>query len=124
MKITRNFIVMAVAEAVVLVVYILAQLAEVDFGSSATVVQVVVVVAAAVVAVLAYQAWSHRSSLHTICAMLLGLLGGASLVSSVTTAKGDDIYGSAPMALVGTVAVVAAVAVTLVAMSREGQEAR
>lgn len=124
MKITRNFIVMAVAEAVVLVVYILAQLAEVDFGSAATAVKVVVMGAAAVVAVLAYQAWSHQNSLHTICAMLLGLLGGASLFSSVTTAKGNEIYGSAPMALVGTAAVVAAVAVTLVAMSREGQEAR
>lgn len=124
MKFTRSFIVMAVAEAVVLVVYVLAQLADVDFGGAATSVKIAVVVAAAVVAVMAYQAWSHRNSLHTICAMLLGLLGGASLVSSVTTAEGNQIYGSAPMALVGTAAVVATVAVSLVAMSREGQETR
>lgn len=120
----RSVIVMAVAEGVVLLAYVLAQLAEVDFGSAATAVRVAVIAAAAVVAIVAYQTWSHHSSLHTICAMLLSLLGGASLVSSVTTAAGNEIYGSAPMALVGTAAVVAAVAVTLVGMSRERQETR
>lgn len=124
MKLTPSFITMAVAEVVVLLVFVLAQLAEVDFGSAATMVKILLVVAAGTVAVIAYQAWSHSSTLHTICAMLLGLVGGASLVSSVTTAKGDDIYGSAPMALVGTAAIVATVAVTLVAKSREGQDAR
>lgn len=124
MTFTRSFMLMMVAEAVALVVYVLAQLAEVDFGSAATAVRIVVVVAAAVVAIVAYQAWSHRNTLHSICAMLLGLVGGASLVSAVSTAEGDDIYGSSAMALIGTAAIVATVAVTLVGNSREGQKTR
>lgn len=124
MKIERSFIPTASAAVVVLVMYVLGQMAELDFGSAATAAQILTVIAAGIVAVMAYNRWSHRNTLHTICAMLLGLLGGASLVSSVTTAKGDAIYGSAAMALVGTAAVLASVAVTLVANSREGQVSR
>ncbi len=123
MNFTRSFMIMAVAEGVALAVYVLAQLAEIDFGSAAIAAQIAVVVAAAVVAIVAFQAWSHRNTPHTICAMLLGLIGGASLVSSVFTSQGDDIYGSAPMALLGTMALVATVAVTIVGASREGQKA-
>jgi hypothetical protein len=50
--------------------------------------------------------------------MILGLLGGASLASTITTATSDELYGSKPMALVGTVAVVAAVTIAQIGQTR------
>lgn len=109
--------VMSAAAAVVLVAYVVAELAHADLGSSAGAVRIAVLVAAAIVAVLAFQSFSHGSTTHTVSAMVLGLLGGASLASTVATAAKGDVYGSAPMALVGTLAVVAAVTVAQIGQS-------
>ncbi|NRQ48771.1 hypothetical protein [Aeromicrobium stalagmiti] len=124
MKNARTFVVTGVAEGVVVAIYVLDRFADLDLGSIATILRIVLVVAAAVVAVVAYHAWSQRSSVHTICAMLLGLLGGASLVSAVSTAKGDEVYGSGAMALVGTVAVMLAVVVGQIAATRPQEDVR
>jgi hypothetical protein len=116
--------IMSVAAAVVLVAYVVGGVADADLGSSATLVRVLVVVAAVVVAIATFQAFSHHATPHTISAMIVGLLGGASLASTVTTAKGHDLYGSEPMALVGTVAVVAAVTIAQIGQTRTKEDAR
>jgi hypothetical protein len=110
--------IMSVAAAVVLVAYVVGGVADADFGSSAGLVRILVVVAAVVVAIVTYQAWSHGSTPHTISAMVVGLLGGASLASAVSTAIDHDLYGSEAMALVGTVAVVAAVTIAQIGQTR------
>jgi hypothetical protein len=110
--------IMSVAAAVVLAVYVIAGIAGADLGSARGLVKIAVVVAAVVVAALAFQGWSHHSTPHTLSAMVVALLGGASLASTVTTARGDDLYGSDPMALVGTVAVVAAVTIVQIGQTR------
>jgi peptidoglycan/LPS O-acetylase OafA/YrhL len=120
----RGIKLMSVAAAVVLIGYVVAELADVDFGSSLTAIRVAVLAGAAIVAVIAFQAWSHGSTVHTGSAMVLGLLGGASIASTVTTAKAGDVYGSQPMALVGTVAVVAAATVAQLAHTRNTQNPR
>lgn len=112
---------MSVAAAVVLIAYVAVAIAEADLGSSATIARIVVLAAAAVVAIVAFQAWSHGSTVHTLSAAILGLLGGASLASTVTTATKGDLYGSEPMALVGTLAVVAAVTVAQIGQTRTTQ---
>lgn len=114
----RGIQVMSAAAAVVLGAYVVVGIAGVDLGSAATIVRIVVLAAAALVAVIAFQAFSHRNTPHTLSAMIVGLLGGASLASTVTTAKGDALYGSDPMALVGTVAIVAAVTIAQIGQSR------
>lgn len=111
MSTVQGIRVMSVAGAVVLAAYVVGGLAGVDLGSALTYVKIVVVVAAIVVAGLAFQGWSHTSTAHALSAMVVALLGGASLASTVSTATGDDLYGSDPMALVGTLAVVAAVTI-------------
>lgn len=110
--------IMSLAAAVVLVAYVVVAIADADLGSSATVVRVAVLAAAAVVAVVAFQSWSHGSTPHTLSAMIVGLLGGASLASSITTATGEALYGSEPLALVGTLAVVAAATIAQIGQSR------
>ena len=110
--------VMSVAAAVVLIAYVLTALAGVDLRSSTSLVRIVVLVAAAVVAVIAYATWSHGNTIHTLSAMVLGLLGGATLASTVTTADAGALYGSDPMALVGTLAIVAAVTVAQIGQTQ------
>lgn len=115
---------MSAAAAVVLIAYVVAGLADADLGSSAGYVRIAVVVAAVVVAIVAYSTWSHGNTPHTLSAMVLGLLGGASLASTVSTAKTGDLYGSDPMALVGTVAIVAAVTVAQIGQTRTKENHR
>jgi hypothetical protein len=115
---------MSAAAAVVLVAYVVSGLADADLGSSVTVIRIVVLAAAAIVAVVAYAGWSHGSTVHSVSAMVLGLLGGASLASTVTTAAKGDLYGSEPMALVGTLAIVAAVTVAQIGQTRTKESAR
>jgi hypothetical protein len=116
--------IVSLAAAVVLVAYVVASVADADLGGSATAVRVVVLAAAAVVAVVGFQSWSHRSTPHTLSAMVIGLLGGASLASSITTSSGDALYGSEPMALVGTLAIVAAATIAQIGQTRtNAQEA-
>ena len=114
----RTFAVMGLAEVVVLVVWVVDRFTDIDLTGASVPLRIAVAVAAAVVAVLAYHAWSHRNTVHTICAMLLALLGGAAVVSAVSTAGTDEIYGSGSMALVGTIGIVAAVAVSQIALTR------
>jgi peptidoglycan/LPS O-acetylase OafA/YrhL len=116
--------IMSVAAAVVLVAYVVGGLADADLGSSAGIVRIVVVIAAVLVAIVTYQHWSHGSTPHTLSAMIVGLLGGASLASAVSTATGHDLYGSQPMALVGTVAVVAAVTIGQIGHTRTKEDVR
>jgi peptidoglycan/LPS O-acetylase OafA/YrhL len=115
---------MSVAAAVVLVAYVVGGIADADLGSSAATVRIVVLAAAAVVAVVAFQSFSHDSTPHTISAMIVALLGGACLASAVTTGKGHDLYGSTPMAFVGTLAVVAAVTIAQIGQTRRKEAAR
>ena len=110
--------VMSVAAAVVLIAYVAAAIVDADLGSSVSLVRIAVLVAAAVVAIIAYATWSHGNTVHTLSAMVLGLLGGASLASTVTTAAAGDLYGSDPMALVGTLAIVAAVTVAQIGQTQ------
>ena len=124
MEIVRGIMVSGVAAAVVLVAYVVDGLTGGDLGSAATAFRIVVILAAVVVAIVAFQSWSHGSTPHTISAMVLGLLGGASLASTVTTATDDGLYGSAPMALVGTVAVIASVLVAQIGRTRSKESAR
>jgi hypothetical protein len=112
---------MSIAGVVVLAAYVVVDLADVDLGSALGVVKIAVVVAAVVVAALAFQGWSHASTAHSLSAMVVALLGGASLASSVTTATGGELYGSEPMALVGTLAVVAAVTIAQIGQTRAGR---
>lgn len=116
--------VMSVAAAVVLIAYVVAGVADADLGSSATALRILVIVAAAIVAIVAFSMWSHGNTPHTLSAMVLGLLGGASLASAVSTAKGGDLYGSEPMALVGTLAIVAAVTVAQIGQTRTKENHR
>jgi hypothetical protein len=116
--------VMSGAAAVVLVAYVVGGIADADLGSSAGLARIVVLVASAIVAIVAFQSWSHGSTAHTLSAMVLGLLGGASLASTVTTAAKGDLYGSEPMALVGTLAVVAAVSVAQIGQTRTNASTR
>jgi hypothetical protein len=109
---------MSVAGTVVLGAYVIGGLAGVDLGSALGFVKIAVLVAAVLVAALAFQGWSHDSNPHSLSAMVVSLLGGASLASTVTTATGDDLYGSGPMALVGTVAVIAAVTIAQIGHTR------
>jgi hypothetical protein len=109
---------MSVAGTVVLGAYVIGGLAGVDLGSALGFVKIAVLVAAVLVAALAFQGWSHDSNPHSLSAMVVSLLGGASLASTVTTATGDDLYGSGPMALVGTVAVIAAVTIAQIGQTR------
>lgn len=115
---------MSVAAAIVLIAYVIGALADADLGSSAGFARILVIVAAVVVAIVAYSTWSHGNTPHTLSAMVLGLLGGASLASSVSTAKGDALYGSEPMALVGTLAIVAAVTVAQIGQTRTKENHR
>jgi peptidoglycan/LPS O-acetylase OafA/YrhL len=114
----RGIRIMSAAATVVLVAYVVGAIADADLGSSAGFVRIGVLVAAVVVAVIAFQAWSHHNTPHTLSAMIVGLLGGACLASTITTATGDDLYGSGPMALVGTLAVVAAVTIGQIGQTR------
>ena len=114
----RGIRIMSVAGAVVLAAYVVGGLLGVDLGSALGLVKIVVVIAAVVVAALAFQGWSHTNDTHSLSAMIVALLGGASLASTVSTATGDDLYGSDPMALVGTVAVVAAVTIAQIGQTR------
>lgn len=110
--------IMSIAAAVVLAAYVVGGVAGVDLGGARGLVKVAVLVAAVVVAGLAFQGWSHHGTPHTLSAMVVALLGGASLASTVTTARGADLYGSDPMALVGTLAVVAAVTIAQIGQTR------
>lgn len=118
----RGIQVMSVAAAVVLVGYVVGGVVGADLGSATTIVRIVVLAAAAIVAVMTFQAFSHGSTPHTLSAMIVGLLGGASLASTITTAKGDAVYGSDPLALVGTVAIVAAVTIAHIGQTRAPKE--
>lgn len=109
---------MSVAAAVVLAAYVVGGLLDADLGSALGYVKIGVVVAAVVVAGFAFQRWSHDSNPHTLSAMVVSLLGGASMASTVSTARGGDLYGSDPMALVGTLAVVAAVTIAQIGQTR------
>lgn len=109
---------MSIAAAAVLAAWVIGGLAGVDLGPALGFVKIGAVVAAVVVAALSFQGWSHHSDPHTLSAMIVALLGGASLASTVSTARGDDLYGSDPMALVGTLAVVAAVTIAQIGQTR------
>lgn len=116
---------LVIAEAVVVLVYVIDSVRTAgELADWTTGLRIALVVAALVVAVITYAAWSHRNTVHTICAMLLGLLGGAALVAAVSTGGSGEVYGSAPMALVGTLATVAAVVVSQIAMSRSQEAPR
>lgn len=115
---------MSVAAAVVLAAYVVGGLLDADLGSALGFVKIGVVVAAVVVAGLAFQSWSHDSSPHTLSAMIVSLLGGASTASTISTARGDDLYGSDPMALIGTLAVVAAVTIAQIGQTRSSTSPR
>ncbi|MET0931230.1 MAG: hypothetical protein ABWX74_17045 [Aeromicrobium sp.] len=124
MTTVRGIRIMSVAAAVVLIAYVVTALAGADLGSSAALARIAVLAAAAVVAIVAYQGWSHGNTAHTLSAMVLGLLGGATLASTVTTAATGDLYGSDPMALVGTIAVVAAVTIAQIGQTRTKETSR
>lgn len=114
----REIHIMSGAAAVVLVGYVVGGIAGADLGSATTIVRFVVLAAAALVAVFAFRMFSDRATPHSVSAMIVGLLGGASLASTITTAKGDALFGSDPMALVGTVAIVAAVTIAQIGQTR------
>lgn len=118
MKNVQRFAMLGVAEAIVLVACVLDLYTSADLSSAAVLLRVLVALAAVVVAGVTYHRWSQGATRHTTASMVLGLLGGASLVSSVATASGDRVFGSDPMALVGTVAIVAAVAITQVGLAQ------
>lgn len=118
MSIPRNFQIVLVAVALIVLTYVVAGLADVDLGGLRTGAKIVVIAAAAFVAAISYHSWSVNNNLHTTCAMALALLGGASLVSSVTSSTGADFYGSGLMAMIGTAAVVASASVSMIGMSR------
>lgn len=117
---SRGITTMSVGGAVVLAGYVLGGVADVDLGSALGGAKLLVIAAAVLVAALAFQLWSHHSAAPTLCAMALGLLGGASLASSITTARGSQLYASDTMALIGTVSVVAAVTLAQVTDTRSG----
>jgi peptidoglycan/LPS O-acetylase OafA/YrhL len=114
-----RFAVLGVAEAIVLITCVLDLYTSTDLSSVAVLLRVLVAVAAVVVAVVAYHRWSVTPTRHTTASMVLGLLGGASLVSAVASASDGHVFGSDAMALIGAVTLVAAVAVTQVGLAQE-----
>ncbi|MCW2830940.1 MAG: hypothetical protein JWP31_1632 [Aeromicrobium sp.] len=118
MRSPRLFAAMSVCEVYVVAIYVLVRFADTDLGSSAGVWRVLLVVAAACVAGVSYHLWSTGPTTRTTCAMVLGLLGGAALASTVISADDERIYSSAALAAVGTAGVVAAVVITQISHAR------
>ncbi|KQY56090.1 hypothetical protein ASD11_16635 [Aeromicrobium sp. Root495] len=102
----------AVALAVVVAVWILDRLADVEWPEGAVpVVRAVLLVAAVAIAGIAYQTWSTnppRTPL-VVSSMIVSLVGGAAFASAVTSAPSGEVLTSGPLPVVGVVALVFAV---------------
>ncbi len=112
MKIGPGLIVPALAELVLLMLYALDVLAGILWPEWFVVPgRILVVAAAAAVAFVVYHAWSVAAERTPLvnAAMGAGLVGGAALASSVTTAAEGRLLGSGLLATLGVAAVVAAV---------------
>ena len=114
MKIGPGVVVLALAEMVLLVLYVADVLGDVAWPDGFVVVgRALVVVAALLVAGVCYQAWAaatpeQRTPLVHAAAGA-SLVGGAALASAVTSASDGRLLGAPALATLGTAAVVAAV---------------
>lgn len=114
MKIGPGFVVTALAELVVLALYVTDVLGDVAWPDGFVVPgRVLVVVAALLVAGICYQAWSTVTAQQRTplvhAAAAASLVGGAALASAVTSAPAGDLMGAHALATLGTAALVAAV---------------
>ena len=119
----RKLVVLSLAEGVVIVVYALAVFADVDLSAHVGWWRAAVVLAAAVVAAVLFQSWSSTPTQASLIPMAAGLLGGAALASTVVSAPLGEVYASTVVGTIGTLAIVTAVALSLVSLSRTGQDA-
>lgn len=114
MKIGPGLVVPALAELVLLALYVTDVLGDAAWPDGFVVPgRVVVVVAAVVIAGICYQAWASVTSqqrtplVHASAGA--SLIGGAALASAVTAAEAGRIFGAPALATLGTAALVAAV---------------
>lgn len=114
MKIGPGLVVPALAELVLLALYVTDVLADAAWPDGFVVPgRVIVVVAAVVVAGICYQAWATATAEQRTplvhAAAGASLIGGAAIASAVTTAEAGRIFGTSALATLGTAALVAAV---------------
>lgn len=114
MKIGPGVVVLALAELVLLALYVTDVLGDASWPEGFVVWgRVFVVVAAVLVAGICYQGWAAATSQERTplvhAAAGASLVGGAALVSAVTSAADGRLLGAPALATLGTAAVVAAV---------------
>lgn len=107
------------------VLWVLARPADVDWpDGSVPVVRAVLLVAAVIIAGICYQTWSTnppRTAL-VVSAAVVSLVGGAAFASAVTSADHGEVLASGPISLVGVVALLfAVVALSLESGQRSSQ---
>jgi peptidoglycan/LPS O-acetylase OafA/YrhL len=117
-KTGRWFVALGVGELVIVVTYVLDRFTDADLSSASTLLKLLLVVGAALIAGSAYHSWSATPTSTSLLAMLLGLLGGAALASTVVSAHTSEIYASATMATIGTIGLVASVAFAQIGLTR------
>ncbi len=111
MKIGPGLVVPALAELVLLVLFVADVLGDVAWPDGFVVPgRVLVVALAVVIAAVCFQVWSTRERTPLVNAAAgASLLGGAAVASAVTTATDGDLFGSGPLSTLGVAALVAAV---------------
>lgn len=103
---------LAVIGAVVVLVGLVLQLADVTLSDSVRGLgRGLVLAGAVVVAVVFYQAWgtTKRHSLRLHAGTAMALLGGALVAAAVFTSATDTLVGSTPLIAVGSIALLAAI---------------
>lgn len=118
MKTGRLFVALGVGELVIVGTYVLVQFTDADLSSASTVLKVLLVAGAVLIAGSSYQSWSAAPTSVSLLAMLLGLLGGATLASTVVSAHEAEVYASGSMAAIGTFGLVASVAFAQIGLAR------
>lgn len=123
MKIGPGLVVPALAELVVLALYVTDVLGDVTWPDGFVLPgRVLLVVAALLVAGLCYQAWAAATAEQRTplvhAAAGASLVGGAALTSAVFSAPEGDLLGAHALATLGTAALVAAVVCHQVSTAR------
>lgn len=106
---TRRFATLAIGEALVVAVYVMGVVIDLDAPAAVVPLRIAVVVGALIIAATVYQAWSARPTTASLAGMLTALLGGACLASAAVSTQSGYVFASTPLATVGTVALIAAV---------------
>jgi peptidoglycan/LPS O-acetylase OafA/YrhL len=118
----RWFLALGLGELVIVGTYVIDRFTDVDLSTDArSTLKVLLIVGAVLIAGSAYRTWSGAPTSVNLLATLLGLMGGATLASTVVTANDVQIYRSGVLATLGTIGLVAAVAFAQVGLARTRQ---